>query len=175
MDLQTQVPEPQKEPRKVPLPELPPPNKISVANQVCWYMGGLLLAAGLIGFVTPGLFAAHLNPVHNLIFLVSGVISLWFGLTSPDYTAKRFSKWFGGIYMLFGLAGFAFGQRGLSLTRPTTTGLPEESFFLWKLVPGHFELGTTDHVFHILVGAVFLAGSYFTLRKYKPAHKIIWH
>jgi hypothetical protein len=176
MDLQTPTPpsEPRKKTSQVPLPELPPPNKASVANQTCWYVGAIILAISLVGFVVPGLFALHLNPVHNLILMVSGVLAIWFGLTSPDYTAKRFCRWFGGVYLAFGLAGFAFGHRALSLTRPTSTGLPEESSFLWRLVPGHFEIGTADHVLHIIIGAIFLTAAFFTLRR-KHKEKITWH
>lgn len=175
MDLQTPTPEPKKKTRPIPMPELPPPNKVSVANQVCWYMGAVLLATGLVGFVVPGLFGLHLNPVHNLILLVSGALSIWFGLTSPNYTAKRFSQWFGGFYLLLGIAGFAFGHRAISLTRPTATGLAEESSFLWQLVPGRFELGTGDHALHVIAGIVFLLGAYFTLRKARFSKDITWH
>ena len=178
MDLQH--PEPQREPQKKtqtppPQPQLLPPNRVSPANQVCWYMGGLMMALGLLGYVVPGLFEAHLNPVHNLIHLVSGALALWFGLTSANYTAKLFCNWFGGAYMMLGVAGFAFGHRALSLTRPTVTGIPEESSFLWQLVPGKFELGTTDHILHIVVGGIFLLGAAFTLRKFRPTGKTTWH
>lgn len=178
MDMQTPTTEPSRRPRSsAPLPELPPPSKISLANQACWYAGILTLATGLVGFVVPGLFYMHLNPVHNLILAVSGAIAFWFGLTSPNYTAKRFSLWFGGVYLLFGIAGFAFGHRAMSLTRPTASGMPEESSFLWRLVPNHFELGTADHILHILIGAVFLIAGYFTLKTMKRPvkEKITWH
>jgi hypothetical protein len=176
--MEMQGPEPQRESKqkiKSPLPQLPAPNKTSIANQVCWYMGGLMMALGIVGYVVPNLFQAHLNPVHNLILVVSGALALWFGLNAVDYNAKKFSYWFGGVYMLLGVAGFAFGQRALSLTRPTVSGIPEESAFLWKLVPGNLELGTTDHVLHIVIGGIFLLGAYLTLRKVRPFNKVTWH
>lgn len=175
MDLQTPTPEPQRKQRQVPLPVLPPPNKISAANQTCWYTGAAVLATGIVGFVVPGLFSLHLNPVHNLILMVSGALAVWFGLTSTDYTAKRFCNWFGGVYFVWGLAGFAFGQRAISLTRPTTTGIAEESSFLWRLVPGRFEIGTGDHVLHLIIGAIFLAAAFMTLRGVRHKDKITWH
>ena len=43
--------------------------------------GGLLLVvAGLIGLVAPGLIGMHPSVTHNLVHLVSGAISLFFGL-----------------------------------------------------------------------------------------------
>lgn len=160
---------------KIPLPQLPAPNKTSIANQVCWYMGGLMIALSIVGAIAPGLFQAHLNPVHNFILLASGILSLWFGLGKTDYMAKKFCNWLGGFYMMIGVAGFAFGHRAFSLTRPTVSRIPEESAFLWQLVPGKFELGTVDHFIHMAIGGIFLLGAYFTLRKLKPLRKRTWH
>ncbi|MGZ3745243.1 MAG: hypothetical protein ACXVB1_04540 [Pseudobdellovibrionaceae bacterium] len=161
---------------KVPLPQLPAPNKVSVANQVCWYMGGLLVAISIVGAVIPGLFQAHLNPIHNFILLASGILSLWFGLTKMDFMAKKFCNWMGGFYMMLGVAGFAFGHRAPSLTLPPTQGAPEESAFLWPLIPEKFELGTVDHSLHMIIGIIFLLGAYFTLRKLRPIRrKATWH
>lgn len=160
---------------KMPLPQLPAPNKTSVANQVGWYLGGFMIALSIVGAIAPGLFQAHLNPIHNFILLASGVFSLWFGLKTIGYKAKKFCNWFGGFYLMLGVAGFAFGQRAPSLTRPTVSGVPEESAFLWKVVPGKFELGTVDHILHMMIGGIFLLGAYFTLRKIRPLRKSTWH
>jgi len=182
MDLQTPTTEPERKPTRAPLPELPAPNKASGANQTCWYGGTIILATGLVGYVVPGLFSLHLNPVHNLILIVAGALAIWFGITAPDYTARKFCKWFGSTFLLVGIAGFAFGHRALSLTRPTITGLPEESSFLWQLVPGKFELGTADHVLHIIIGAVFLAAGFIIIKnrktraeKREEKEEMIWH
>ncbi|HEY8270728.1 MAG TPA: hypothetical protein VIG33_07545 [Pseudobdellovibrionaceae bacterium] len=176
--MEPQQPEPQRAPKpkiKIPLPQLPAPNKTSIANQVCWYMGAFMVALSIVGAVIPGLFEAHLNPIHNFILLASGFSSLWFGLKTMDYRAKKFCNWMGGFYMMLGVAGFGFGHRALSLTRPTASGIPEESAFLWQLVPGKFELGTVDHFLHMVIGGIFLLGAYFTLKKIRPFRKNIWH
>lgn len=156
-----------------PVPELPAPFKFSVANQACWYLGACLLALGLVGFVVPGLFYAHLNPTHNVIMILTGIGSVILGLTKPDYVAKKVCYALGGFYTLMGIAGFAFGVRAISTTRPTVTGMPEESAFLWRLIPGRLELGTVDHWIHLVVGVIFLACAYFTLRG--PSKKVTWH
>ncbi len=183
MDLQPPTPTPEPTPERQrrpatqgPLPALAAPNKASPANQVCWYLGAIALATGLVGFVVPGLFLLHLNPVHNLLLIVSGALAVWCGITAPNYTAKKFCSWLGAVYFVVGLAGFAFGHRAVSLTRPTSTGIAEETSFLWQLVPGRFELGTADHVLHIIIGVIFLAGAFLTLRGVRR-HKeqITWH
>jgi hypothetical protein len=163
-----------KAPRR-PLTALPAPFRYSAANQACWYLGVAILATGLVGFVVPGLFYMHLNPTHNLIFIFTAVAALVLGIFKPDYVAKRVCIWLGGFYTLMGIAGFAFGTRQLSLTRPTVSGMPQETSFLWKLIPGRFELGTVDHSFHLIVGLTFLLAAYFTLRDHASYENKTWH
>lgn len=184
MDLQHPDPTPESElekkrrlartTEKGPVPELPAPFRFSPANQACWYLGASLLALGLVGFVVPGLFYSHLNPPHNVIMILTGIGSVILGLIKPDYVAKKVCYAMGGFYTLLGVAGFAFGVRALSTTRPTVTGIPEESSFLWRLIPGRLELGTVDHSIHIAVGLIFLACAYVTLRKPTPKN-VTWH
>lgn len=159
-----------------PLPELPAPYKFSAANQACWYVGAFLIAAGVVGLVVPGLFYAHLNPIHDYIFILTGVGSVLLGIGKPDYTAKKICYWLGGFYTLMGVAGFLLGVRAVSLTRPTVSGAPAETAFLWKPLPGRFELGTVDHSVHLLVGVIYLASAYFTLRKHHAGpSEPTWH
>lgn len=184
MDSQHQEPTPEsnlkgnrqrlKHPEERRLLELPAPFKYSAANQACWYLGISLLAIGLVGFVVPGLFYAHLNRMHNFLFVLTGVAAFLLGLSKPDYVAKKVCYWLGGFYTFMGVAGFAFGVRELSLTRPTVSGVPAETAFLWKLIPGRFELGTVDHSFHLVVGLIFLTCAYATLRRDRD-HKVTWH
>lgn len=164
-----------KHPEERHLLELPAPFRYSTANQACWYLGAFLLAAGLVGFVVPGLFFAHLNRMHNFILVFTGLGSLLLGLGKPDYIAKKICYWLGSFYTLMGIAGFAFGVREISLTRPTVTGVPVESSFLWKLIPGRFELGAVDHSVHLVVGLLFLVSAYFTLQKHRTSKDVTWH
>lgn len=158
-----------------PLPALAAPFRLSSANQTCWYLGVLLIAIALVGLVAPGIFSAHLNMAHNILFLVTGAGSLILGLIKPDYIATKICYALGAFYLLLGIAGFAFGVRALSLTRPTVSGLPAESAFLWRLIPGRFELGTVDHSIHLAVGILFFIGAYLTIRKPRADNKVTWH
>ena len=33
---------------------------------------------------------------------------------------------------------------------------------LWRVIPGQLELGTMDHIVHVLLGVVFLIGGFLT-------------
>lgn len=158
-----------------PFFKLPLPQAISSANQTCWYLGTFLVMAGLVGFVVPGLFYAHLNPIHNFLFLISGGLAILLGLIKPDHVAQRVCFWMGAFYTLLGLIGFAVGVREPSLTRPTVAGMPVETAFLWKIIPGRFELGTVDHVVHLIVGLIFLASAFYRIGKNHPPENITWH
>ncbi|MNJ91043.1 hypothetical protein D3C87_86870 [compost metagenome] len=128
-----------------------PPIKRSPAQNICVAMGVFFILVGLAGFVMPELMGAHLSPAHNMIHLVSGILSLWFGTGKSIIAAKNFSRVFGTLYLLLGLAGFVFGGGNAdSLIRP---------------IPNILEFGTSDHFIHIAIGAIFLVAAYFTLRR----------
>lgn len=134
---------------------------VSYARQVCLFMGVILFFVGLIGFVMDNFLAAHLSYVHNVIHVISGILAVGFGYYGLQ-AAKNFSYTFAAIYGLLGVAGFIVGTQGMS-----TVGHIGEDRFLWKIRPEVLELGTTDHVIHILVAAIFLAGAIYTSKR-KP-------
>jgi len=104
-------------------------------------IGGIvLIGAGLLGFLAPGLMGMHLTAAHNLVHLVSGALALYFGLKGTVAAARTFCIAFGALYGLLGLVGFVAGGADHTLT----------------LIPGQLVLGTMDHLIHLIVGAVFM-------------------
>ena len=104
-------------------------------------IGGIvLIGAGLLGFLAPGLMGMHLTAAHNLVHLVSGALALYFGLKGTVAAARTFCIAFGALYGLLGLVGFVAGGADHTLT----------------LIPGQLVLGTMDHIVHLIVGAVFM-------------------
>jgi Ca2+/Na+ antiporter len=101
---------------------------------------------GVAGFAAPRLLGAHLEPAHNVVHIVSGVIALYFGFAGTLSGAKTFALVFGVVYLGLGILGLAFGGAA-----------PER---MWTVGPLH--LGTSDHAIHILLGVLFLAGGLFT-------------
>ncbi|HEX2123634.1 MAG TPA: DUF4383 domain-containing protein [Thermoanaerobaculia bacterium] len=130
-----------------------------MANKVCTILGIVFILVGIIGFVAPGLLGAHLSLAHNVVHLVSGAVALWLGLKGTPSAAKTFCLVFGAVYLLLGVAGFVAGGDG-----NVTAGVPGPAHDtrLLKVLPGQLELGTMDHVIHILLGAIFLIGAFGT-------------
>jgi len=116
-----------------------------MAKTVCKILGVVFLLVGVAGFAKPDLLGAHLNPTHNVVHIVSGVIALYFGFAGSISGAKAFSLVFGVVYMALGILGLAMGAGAEKM---------------WVVGPLHF--GQVDHGIHILLGVVFLAGGLFT-------------
>ncbi|WP_347358669.1 DUF4383 domain-containing protein [Bdellovibrio sp.] len=135
-------------------------SETSPAQWVCMVLGVAFVLVGMSGFVLPNLFGMHLGWGHNIVHILSGIVALWFGVGNSIITAERFSYVFGAIYGMLGLAGFLFGSN-TSMIPPT---MDYDSFW-WRLIPGYLELGTADHIVHVLIGAAFVIGAWLTARK----------
>lgn len=77
--------------------------------------GFVLLAMGIMGFI-PGLTpddhllgVFHVDPLHNLVHLGSGVVALWAGYTSRR-ASRMYFQVFGIIYGLVAIMGFLAGD-----------------------------------------------------------------
>jgi Domain of unknown function (DUF4383) len=116
-----------------------------MAKTICKILGVVFLLVGVAGFAAPRLLGAHLDPAHNVVHIVSGVVALYFGFAGSLSGAKAFSLVFGVVYLALGILGLVLGE-------------PPER--LWMVGPLHF--GTADHAIHLLLGAAFLAGGLFT-------------
>lgn len=109
------------------------------------------------GFVYPDYLGMHLNTTHSLIHLVSGAAAMYFGLFGTTSGASLFCVTMGAIYGALALAGFAFGAPG----EPTLGGtLHIMDTQLIRIIPGTLELGASDHVLHLLLGAVFIVSGF---------------
>ncbi len=142
-----------------------------MARSLCKYLGVLLIVVGAAGFFTPTIFGMHLNLAHNLVHILSGVLACYVGFAGPPNAPKTFSIVFGAIYGLLGIAGFACGPGEM-----TMMGTPMATDHLLRLIPGVLELGTQDHVVHVILGATFLFAGFatektLTLADVAPAEK----
>lgn len=113
-----------------------------MAKTVCKLLGVIFVIVGIAGFVQPSLLGAHLNMAHNLVHIVSGAIALYFGFAGSAGAARGFCLVFGIVYLLLGIVGWFMG-----------TGA-DHMFAVGNLLM----LGKVDHIIHILLGVIFLAG-----------------
>lgn len=124
-----------------------------MAKTVCKILGVVLLLVGICGFFAPHLLGAHLTPAHNLVHLVSGALALYFGFAGSLSGAKGFCLVFGVLYLVLGFLGlFVLGDPAMDR--------------LWTVGP--LALGRVDHLIHILLGLIFLAGGMFTKKPELP-------
>ena len=130
-----------------------------MAKTISTILGAGFLLVGLLGFIVPGLLGAHLSVAHNVVHLVSGAVALYFGLKGTLAAARLFCLAFGAVYALLGVVGFLIGKAGS--VGPGMPGLSPDTHLL-QVIPGVFELGTMDHVIHLLLGAIFLIGGFLT-------------
>ncbi|HEY0097984.1 MAG TPA: DUF4383 domain-containing protein [Pyrinomonadaceae bacterium] len=132
-----------------------------MAKTVATIMGVVFLLVGIMGFVAPGVGGFHLSTAHNLVHIISGALALYFGLAGTLSGARLFCIIFGVVYGLLGVVGFLLGAPGT----PSMPGMAADSR-LFKVLPGTLELGTSDHVFHILLGLIFLIAGFLTKAAY---------
>jgi uncharacterized membrane protein YuzA (DUF378 family) len=112
-----------------------------MAKIVAKVMGLVLLLVGVLGFThVLDSLGAHLSPAHNLVYILTGVIALYFGFAGSLSSAKGFCIIFGLVYLLLGICGLVLGDLNI----------------------GPLMLGKVDHGIHVLVGTIFLAGGLFT-------------
>lgn len=130
-----------------------------LAKTVATIMGVVFILAGLVGFISNDLLGFHLTFFHNAaVHIVSGLVSLYFGLKGTLAGARLFCLIFGAVYALIGVFGFLLGS-----TQAPSAGVPGPSDSrLWKVLPSLLELGTSDHILHILLGLIFVIGGLLT-------------
>ncbi len=113
-----------------------------MAKTISTVLGIVFLIVGLLGFAVPGMMGMHLMPVHNLVYLFSGALALYFGTHGAYEAARGFCIIFGIIYGLLGLIGFVAGGTDYALT----------------LIPNQLVLGKMDHIVHIILAVLFILG-----------------
>jgi hypothetical protein len=132
-----------------------------MAKAVSTILGVAFLLLGLMGFVASSFLWMHLSVAHNIIHLASGAAALYFGLRGTLSAARNFAIVFGVAYLLLAATGFYFGNTGTDTLPPDVAAGALDSH-MFRIIPGVLELGTMDHVLHLLIGGLFLVGGLLT-------------
>jgi Domain of unknown function (DUF4383) len=108
-----------------------------VARAICRIIGVLFVITGTVVVVR----GAEVDPYHNGLHIVTGIIALYFGFAGSASAAKNFCLVAGVSYLAFGLLGLLLGDPVLNRT--------------WHVGPLH--LNTGDHIFHVVLGLILTA------------------
>lgn len=130
-----------------------------MAKTISTILGIAFILVGIVGFIAPNFLGTHLSLAHNLVHIISGAVALYFGLAGSLSGARLFCIVFGIVYLLLGVVGFLLGGPGTPSGTMASMGADSR---LFTVIPGQLELGTMDHVVHILLGLVFLIGGFIT-------------
>jgi hypothetical protein len=120
------------------------------AKMACRFFGGLFAVMGILVIVG----GAHVDKYHNLMHLVWGALAVGFSFFGP-VVAKRFCIASGAFYLTLAALGLTMGNPALN--------------HAWSLGP--MLLHTGDHIFHMVLGSVFLAMGLLSGRE--PMHRPI--
>ncbi len=113
-----------------------------MAKTVSKIVGVLYVVAGIAGLVV----GEDADRYHNLLHLVTGLIALYFGFAASLSGATRFCLAFGVAYLAFGILGIVMGNPAMDR--------------MWDL--GLISVSMGDHVHHMVLGTVILAGGIIT-------------
>jgi hypothetical protein len=104
-------------------------------------IGVFYVLFGLLGFW----LGDEADLYHNVLHLVTGVVGVYVGFVGSLAAARAFCLAFGAGYLALGLLGFVLGNPSLD----------------YVLDLGLFSVGTFDHVHHLILGTLILAGGTF--------------
>jgi hypothetical protein len=107
-----------------------------MAKTAATVIGVVFILVGIVGFFSHEMMGAHLTNSHNVVHLISGVISLYIGARGTLAAARTFCIIFGLVYGGLGVAGFAMGQIEVAAI--------------------DLLLGRMDHIIHVAIGALYL-------------------
>lgn len=134
-----------------------------MAKAVAVIIGALFIIIGLLGFFFHNIAGTHLSWVHNLIHLASGAASLYIGLKGSMTAAKIFGYAFGAFYLALGVAGYWLGMVSTS-ELPHSVDLGGYNSHMFRIIPGYLELGSMDHLLHVVLGAAYILAAVMTRR-----------
>jgi len=126
-------------------------NTADSAKMACRFFGGLFAVMGVLVIVG----GAHVDKYHNLMHLVWGLLALGFSFLGAT-VAKRFCIASGAFYVTFATLGMMLGNPALNRA--------------WSFGP--MLLHTGDHIFHLVLGSIFLVMGLVSGRQWvhRPSH-----
>jgi hypothetical protein len=126
-------------------------NNNDTAKMACRLFGGLFAVMGVLAIVA----GTHVDKYHNLMHLLWGALAFGFSFLGAT-AAKRFCIASGAFYLTLATLGLTLGNAAMSKA--------------WSFGP--MLLHTGDHVFHLVLGSIFLVMGLVSGRQWvhRPSH-----
>lgn len=118
----------------------------NTAKIACRFLGGIFILMGALVIIGGG----HADKYHNLMHLVWGVLALIVSFMSQT-VAKRFCIGSGAFYLALAILGLLLGDAGMNRA--------------WYFGP--MLLHTGDHIFHFVLGSIFLGAGFLSGREWR--------
>ena len=117
----------------------------------CRFIGGLFAVMGVLAIVA----GTHVDKYHNLMHLLWGALAFAFSFLGAT-AAKRFCIASGAFYLTLAALGMTMGNPAMNRA--------------WYFGP--MLLHTGDHIFHLVLGSIFLAMGFVSGREWvrHPSH-----
>ena len=118
-------------------------------------LGVVLVLTALIGFFDHSFMRMDLNVAHDLMLLVIGAVTLYFGISGTEFQARYTARTIGVIFAVLGVLTL-FAGKGTA----TAGGVSILADHVMKLIPNHLEYTTADGVRDLIVGVVGLIAGF---------------
>ena len=123
-------------------------------------LGGLMCLVAAIGFANNNAFGMVLTPLHNIMLLVIGAVTIYFGVAGTEFQARNCCRVLGVVFSILGIVGF------LTPSGVATAGeVTERTTNLFQLIPNQLEFTTNDHILNMIIGVVGLVMGFFPREK----------
>jgi len=123
-------------------------------------LGAVLCLTAIIGFFNHAFMGFDLSPMHDVMLLLIGAVSLYFGIRGTEFQARYTCRTLGVLFGLLGLITLFAGPGTATAGDVSITAK-----HVMKLIPGHLEYTTADGVRNLVVGIVGLIAGFFPREK----------
>ncbi len=116
----------------------------ATVKAICRYLGLLLLLSGALGLRYPHLLGLHMTMRQDVAYVISGLLSVYFGWVDTLGSAYAFARLAAVAYLSLAVLGFATPRVVSRLMDKPSLSARE---------------GEADNMLHAAVGSLFLIGA----------------
>ncbi|HEY9791947.1 MAG TPA: hypothetical protein V6D22_16190 [Candidatus Obscuribacterales bacterium] len=123
-------------------------------------LGAVLVLTALIGFMNHAFMKMDLSPMHDVILLIVGAITLYFAIMGTEFQARYTNATLGVLLTLAGIITL-LSASGVA----TAGGVDIAAKHVLKLFGGHLQYTTADGVRNLILGIIGLIAGFMPREK----------